>query len=272
MKVTRDTATDSLGVEHPTQTYDVSGPGTMDRKIRIRFIQHKSPHLYLIDRNINAKTSDGKPNWKLRPDFDTYEFVTKKFDFLIPSFAQYVVIDKTTGEKTRKIVSGVRGGRAFLASKEGVKSSLQDFKDNREIWKRRNIARKDLRYNTLATHVTECIIYDEKEWQRDPPKFVSKDVDGVKRRVMLDAGTRPQSIARGISACAVGDDYVRKEGNLRALGRAFSHYKRKFVMDLSIIDPETLAKLEEVSADLKDKFDGKSQEELIALLGSLGLK
>ena len=270
MKIVRNTISDSLGNNHPTQTYDIVGSGTVDRKVRIRFIQHKAPHLYLIDKNINAKTSEGKPNWELRPDMDTYEFETKKFNFLIPSYAQYAVTDKVTGKKSYKVVSGAKGGRAFLTSKEGIKSALSDFKDNFKIWKRRNILRKDLKYNTLATHVTECIIYDEKEWQRDPPKFVSKDVEGVQKRVMLDAGTRPQPIARGISACATGDAYVRKKGNLRALGRAFQHYKHKFFTDLSSMDNETREKLEEISRDLKEKFQDKSQQELLDLLGALG--
>jgi hypothetical protein len=259
MRINQIKTTDKLGNEHPTQVYELDG-----RKVRIKFIQHTAPHLYLVSRNINAQ-ADGKPDWAARPDMDTYEFVTKRFDFLVPSYAQYV--DKKTGE--RKTLTGARGTRAFLSSPERVKESLKDFNDNFEIWKRREITRKELKGNILAIHVTECLIYDEAEWQRDPPKFVEKeDSNGVKKRVLLDAGTRPQFIARGISACAEGEQYIRKAGNLKARGRAFSNYKHKFgsTVNLALEDGTPVR----ASASIKQALAGKSDQEILDLLTGAG--
>jgi len=255
MKITNIQGTSKNGNAYPTQVYDLDG-----RKVRIHYVQHRGPHLYLIDRNINVKTSEGKPNWESRPDMDTYEFVTKAFNFLIPSFARYK--DK---EGKMQVLTGARGGRAFLASEDKVRSSLRDFSDNREIWKRRNITRKDRTDYIVARHVTECIVYDEADWQRDPPKFVTKEVDGVKKRVCLDEGTRPQPIARGISACSEGDTFIRREGNLKAKGRAFSHYKHKFGTSSYVSGKIS----ESTSQAIKDKFAGKSDQEIIDMLSEV---
>ena len=254
MKISNIKGTSKDGSLYPTAVYDLDG-----RKVRLQFVQHKGPHLYLLDRNINAKTSEGKANWEVRPDMDTYEFETKKFNFLIPSFAKFK--DK---EGKIQVLTGVRGTRAFLENLEKVRSSLRDFADNYTIWKRRNISRGDRKKYVIANHVTECIVYDEVDWQRDPPKFVTREVDGVKKRVCLDEGTRPQPIARGISACSEGDTFIRREGNLKARGRAFSHYKHKF--GTSYISPEIT---DEISQVIKDKFAGKSDQEIIDMLSGV---
>jgi hypothetical protein len=238
-----------------TQLYDIAG-----QVVRVKFKHYYPPHLYLVDRNIGAQTSDGKPDWKSRPDMDSYEFKTLNFDFLVPSYAKYK--DPVTGEY--KILSGVRGNRVFLTSPEKVTESLQDFNLNYEVWKKRNLTRQLRKQYIVGSHVTVCYVYDEAEWQRDPPKFVKKEVDGKMKRVMLSEGTTPDPIARGFSVCSVNDRYTKKIGNAKALGRAFQHYKQKWgISPIAVNAPE-------LSSKIKELMDGKSEQEILDLLNSVG--
>jgi hypothetical protein len=241
-----------------------------NRKVRVHINHYGAPHLYLVNRDIDLKniTSKGiKPDWENRPDLDTYNFVKLPFDFLVPSYCPPVK-DKETGELRQ--IKGVRGTRAFMSTKEAYEKALVDFNDNYEIWKKRQLREANLNDNIVAKHVTECLIYDEKEWQRDPPKFAEQEVDGVKKRVMLDPGTTPQPLARGLSACSLKDQFIRKVGVKKARGRAFSHYKHKFgtsrLLDLGI----TSESVEVLNENIKKAFEGKSEEEILALLDGIG--